>query len=914
MINFQDNEFDFEKFEDVAGKEDDITSDEDFEVPTLGDLNLSNKNFTVYSTLNEKERSIINDCTDSELKSLLLLNRTKNAQLLLMYQKIKSVLTECQSDIQDCLQEHKENNNSKVVHFPKIWRVGRPFFKTADHFPCPRNPDTIKKHQNGEIFYYHMTPSSKWKEKDSSRLLQTVAFQYKVNRLTELERQTQCLKTTGKGQKITQEAKEQIKLLHSKLNDLNESTEIEYPPKGCNQYLDWSKISEKFLKDKFTAEDCQIYWNNYLHPDINKNPWTKEECEKLEVLLAMYNYHNWIQIALELGTNRTGLIVCQYCFQVLKPFVKKGRFSAQEDQKILKLVEKYRKGDDIPWAKLVVHFRDRTRNQLFFRYKYYLSCKATITRDKFTLAEDILMVVLVQRFGTQYTKIKQYFPNRSAVQLKGHYAGTLKRSIKKGSYTLDDDVKIMKFVSEHGSKNWTPLIQTMNRNGPQIRQRYMTLKRFLEMNPGADLEQAPRRTFQSISNDHSDHVRYIASKFEHYKAIPSLEQIETLLQSTPKEDTANANVVCDFPKLSMDELLKDFFSTSVAIKAQQTFQKKLDSVVSTINQILNVLQANLYIPEDFDLHPLLDQSDVDILTALTAQKPRSKDGGWIIQNNTNSVMQVLPPTLDSLIGVRNLLLKNRIFREKCAKKSNILEDLSKEKIENRMSWYIKSHISRQSATVHESLVFERQLYHNRFMSLFKFPAIMSLVKPPEMIMNKISERKKLKTYQRGKSTVISSSGSLNEDRSSHGKSSMMVERLKKQIDETLDGLLPVKKSTKLKTYARRCKENLTLTEKAMPNYISNNKSIPNRTKRKPEEALDEVTGPVKRSATVSVQSYIQKPGKSDDLRENIAQLDNNYDKIDNDKRDLELLNTILSQETCDIKEEDDFEFELWTNS
>jgi hypothetical protein len=41
------------------------------------------------------------------------------------------------------------------------------------------------------------------------------------------------------------------------------------------------------------------------HPGISKADWTAAELTKLDELAKQYHERNWIQIALDLGTNRT---------------------------------------------------------------------------------------------------------------------------------------------------------------------------------------------------------------------------------------------------------------------------------------------------------------------------------------------------------------------------------------------------------------------------------------------------------------------------------------------------------------------------------------------------------------------------------------------------------------------------------
>lgn len=55
--------------------------------------------------------------------------------------------------------------------FARVWKMGIPYFKTADGFPCPHNPEALSKANNGELLFYDMTPVKFWTSLDIIRLL-----------------------------------------------------------------------------------------------------------------------------------------------------------------------------------------------------------------------------------------------------------------------------------------------------------------------------------------------------------------------------------------------------------------------------------------------------------------------------------------------------------------------------------------------------------------------------------------------------------------------------------------------------------------------------------------------------------------------------------------------------------------------
>lgn len=47
------------------------------------------------------------------------------------------------------------------------------------------------------------------------------------------------------------------------------------------------------------------FWQNYLHPSINKSTWKQDEIEKLAAVAEEHNCCNWEKIAEALGVGTT---------------------------------------------------------------------------------------------------------------------------------------------------------------------------------------------------------------------------------------------------------------------------------------------------------------------------------------------------------------------------------------------------------------------------------------------------------------------------------------------------------------------------------------------------------------------------------------------------------------------------------
>ncbi|KAJ8954047.1 hypothetical protein NQ318_004351 [Aromia moschata] len=93
------------------------------------------------------------------------------------------------------------------------------------------------------------------------------------------------------------ENKEKLVNLGHDIEELNNTYEItEDPPLNSDEYIDWMRVSDVFLKDKHSAFECKSIWHIYLHPhqQVQMDP---SENAKLKDLAKNLNYQNWDQIA-----------------------------------------------------------------------------------------------------------------------------------------------------------------------------------------------------------------------------------------------------------------------------------------------------------------------------------------------------------------------------------------------------------------------------------------------------------------------------------------------------------------------------------------------------------------------------------------------------------------------------------------
>lgn len=129
---------------------------------------------------------------------------------------------------------------------------------------------------------------------------------------------------------------------------------------------DWLHIAKLTNKPYL---QCQRFWNLMLKPHISREKWTKSEDDKLIEIVKKYGEKNWQQIAVELDTNRNEL-QCFVHYQKFKKMIhKKGKWTKQEDQKLLEIIKENSNYNIINWQKVYfgMHDEGRSVDQIYNR-------------------------------------------------------------------------------------------------------------------------------------------------------------------------------------------------------------------------------------------------------------------------------------------------------------------------------------------------------------------------------------------------------------------------------------------------------------------------------------------------------------------------------------------------------------------
>lgn len=185
----------------------------------------------------------------------------------------------------------------------------------------------------------------------------------------------------------------------------------------------WAKIAE-YVGTKSYIQ-CYQQYNRRLDPTLKKGRWTPEEDESLLKAVDVAGYGNWSAVAKLMGNRRNGSR-CQTRYAhllTLKGFreYKQGYWSADEVRKLKNALNRYRNRthEDHFWQLVSCYVRSRSALQC--RLKYKTSLEPGVNYGQLLKEEDYdRFLKLIEQYGRRYGKISEYFP--------GHNGYTLFRS------------------------------------------------------------------------------------------------------------------------------------------------------------------------------------------------------------------------------------------------------------------------------------------------------------------------------------------------------------------------------------------------------------------------------------------------------------------------------------------------------
>uniref|UniRef100_A0A3B5LZY3 Small nuclear RNA activating complex, polypeptide 4 n=1 Tax=Xiphophorus couchianus TaxID=32473 RepID=A0A3B5LZY3_9TELE len=210
---------------------------------------------------------------------------------------------------------------------------------------------------------------------------------------------------------------------------------------------DWQKISNIDFEGTKDAEDIRLFWQNVLHPSINKTAWSSEEVQRLSAICRRHEDRHWDSIAQELGTGRTAFMCLQMFQRFVSDSLKRSSWTAEEDEQLRELVQKMRIGNFIPYTQISYFMEGRDPTQLVYR----LICPSAC------LSVQLLLQAVARHGEKCWWKVRLEVPGRTDGACRDRYLDCLKKNIKKGPFERHEVELLEQLVKKHGVGRWAKI-------------------------------------------------------------------------------------------------------------------------------------------------------------------------------------------------------------------------------------------------------------------------------------------------------------------------------------------------------------------------------------------------------------------------------------------------------------------------
>ncbi|KAJ3393018.1 Myblike DNAbinding domain-containing protein [Entophlyctis sp. JEL0112] len=245
------------------------------------------------------------------------------------------------------------------------------------------------------------------------------------------------------------------------LQPSSESSSSQSPPPSDESKWDWERISAGIISGK-TAADCRIEWTQNSNPRVNRNEFSDEEVGRLAEIGERFGWNDWDAIADQMGVGMDELHG-----NAIRPW------TTEEDNKMLSLVEEYGEGN---WATVSMHMGDRSRRQCQIRWRQNL--KPGLNRGRFTAEEDERLLAAIEMFQLgNWAEIARAVKTRSDVQCRERYLNFLDPNLAKGSFSEEERQLLLSLVDKHGEK-WSVIAREFKtRSAKACRRQYKTIQK-----------------------------------------------------------------------------------------------------------------------------------------------------------------------------------------------------------------------------------------------------------------------------------------------------------------------------------------------------------------------------------------------------------------------------------------------------
>ncbi|KFV76155.1 snRNA-activating protein complex subunit 4, partial [Struthio camelus australis] len=319
-----------------------------------------------------KEKTLLHQSVVSDRLQRLL--QPKLLKLSYWNQKLEKVKTEMEKQILEKQIKEAEREIEAINQLPESELLGNRFDEhdwekiSNIHFDGHRSSEALRKFwQNWE----HPSINKKeWSEEEIEKLKeiaanhnyldwQTVAEELGTNRTA-----FQCLQkyqAYNKDLKRKEWTKEEDQMLADLVQEMRVGSHIPY--KKIAYYMEGRDSTQLIYR-----------WTKSVDPSLKKGPWAPEEDAMLLSAVKKYGARDWYKIRTEVPGRSDAQCRDRY-LKALHYDVKKGRWSLEEEEQLIELVQKHGLGH---WSKIASELSHRTGSQCLSKWKLLIGSKVLL--------------------------------------------------------------------------------------------------------------------------------------------------------------------------------------------------------------------------------------------------------------------------------------------------------------------------------------------------------------------------------------------------------------------------------------------------------------------------------------------------------------------------------------------------------
>ncbi|XP_040927933.2 snRNA-activating protein complex subunit 4 isoform X2 [Betta splendens] len=358
-------------------------------------------------------------------------------------------------------------------------------------------------------------------------------IQPKLSRVDYLTQKLTSAKETDR-----QQLRGQIDTLEKEIDLLRAKKEEELIGGRYDEH-DWQKISNIDFEGTRDADDIRRFWQNFLHPSVNKTRWSQQEVQQLKVISRRHGERHWETIAQELGTARTAFMCLQTFQRFVSDSLRRRTWTPAEDALLRELVDKMRIGNFIPYTQMSYFMKGRDPAQLIYRWNQVLD--PSLKKGPWTKQEDQLLLEAVSRYGEKnWWKIRLEVPGRTDSACRDRYHDCLKAGTRRGGFDRRERELLLQLVDKHGVGHWAKIAAEIpHRNDAQCLRAWKQVSRLQPSQKHNTARQHLRRRNEGKTSSAKKSIKRRLIKVEEEEEESTEEDDEELVVQYMDSDGEN---------------------------------------------------------------------------------------------------------------------------------------------------------------------------------------------------------------------------------------------------------------------------------------------------------------------------------------------------------------------------------------